>query len=217
MNHNERQDGAQDGEKLCRRCGEVKPLGEFYNHRYTGDQKQTYCKPCMKTYNEAYAKTDKGKEAIRAAVARWRTKKYAPRFSKNEKPITLEAIWERQKGVCAYCLEPLDQPNMELDHVIPVAMNGPETMANLVLSCRPCNRAKGTNVWVPKTGMPTSGATPESTPPPAPKTCAQRTRMLFQCPKCGEMKPKKDYYPDTTETRCRDCVWMATHGILPPR
>lgn len=34
---------------------------------------------------------------------------------------------------------------MEIDHVVPVCRGGRNTAANLVLSCRRCNRSKGAN------------------------------------------------------------------------
>lgn len=32
---------------------------------------------------------------------------------------------------------------LELDHVIPIHLGGPNTAENLTLACRPCNRRKG--------------------------------------------------------------------------
>ena len=41
---------AMDGMKLCRRCGEVKPLDEFHNKWSSKDGKSTYCKACANGY-----------------------------------------------------------------------------------------------------------------------------------------------------------------------
>ena len=33
--------------KLCRRCGQTKPLGEYHRNRNTRDGRQSQCKTCM--------------------------------------------------------------------------------------------------------------------------------------------------------------------------
>lgn len=44
---------------------------------------------------------------------------------------------------CAYCYKPLSAASATLDHLTPISRNGDNTLANLVLCCRPCNEAKG--------------------------------------------------------------------------
>ncbi len=45
----------------------------------------------------------------------------------------------RDGGICVYCQ---DEVGCEIEHVIPLAQNGPTIKGNLVLSCRRCNRLK---------------------------------------------------------------------------
>jgi 5-methylcytosine-specific restriction endonuclease McrA len=52
---------------------------------------------------------------------------------------------------CAYCSCQLSREKglgirFEIDHVIPLAKQGPNTVDNLVLCCRPCNIAKGNKI-----------------------------------------------------------------------
>lgn len=37
--------------KVCRKCGEEKPLSDFYEAKATGDGKQAYCKRCHSEVN----------------------------------------------------------------------------------------------------------------------------------------------------------------------
>lgn len=40
--------------KLCKKCGQTKPLTDFHSNKSKPDRRQIYCKPCMcamvKTY-----------------------------------------------------------------------------------------------------------------------------------------------------------------------
>lgn len=50
------------------------------------------------------------------------------------------AVWERDGGRCVECGTDFD---LQYDHVIPIALGGASTAANLQLLCGPCNRTKG--------------------------------------------------------------------------
>jgi hypothetical protein len=50
------------------------------------------------------------------------------------------AVWQRDGARCVECG---GAELLEYDHVIPVALGGATTLANLQLLCGPCNRAKG--------------------------------------------------------------------------
>jgi 5-methylcytosine-specific restriction endonuclease McrA len=46
----------------------------------------------------------------------------------------------RQRGLCAYCGDLMDAP--EIEHVLPIVRGGQHSIGNIVLACRPCNRGK---------------------------------------------------------------------------
>lgn len=50
---------------------------------------------------------------------------------------------KRDGGKCHYCEKHLPLDRLTLDHVVPVSQGGVNKVCNLVLSCRPCNKAKG--------------------------------------------------------------------------
>ena len=52
-----------------------------------------------------------------------------------------EYLLEKWNRTCAYC--GAQNVPLEIDHVIPKSIGGSDRVSNLVLSCRPCNQAKG--------------------------------------------------------------------------
>lgn len=62
---------------------------------------------------------------------------------------TVERLANRDGWECAYCATPLGWGNPlvtvpQVEHALPRSRGGSNRLANLVLSCRPCNDAKGT-------------------------------------------------------------------------
>lgn len=54
----------------------------------------------------------------------------------------LKKQYQRQKGKCFYCNDPLNHVYHE-DHVVPLTRGGSNDMANIVLACPGCNQSKG--------------------------------------------------------------------------
>jgi len=54
-----------------------------------------------------------------------------------------ELLYLRQKGKCMYCGKKMDIRYFHIDHKIPVARDGANTVANQQLLCAPCNNRKG--------------------------------------------------------------------------
>ncbi len=52
-------------------------------------------------------------------------------------------LLEKQKGLCVYCRLPLAGSKAHLDHVVPLALGGPNVDSNMQLLCPPCNQRKG--------------------------------------------------------------------------
>lgn len=91
---------------------------------------------------EAYARykaTPKGKAASIRSVHRRKARKLGNGFDYH----TREQVWERDGGTCQMCGVDLDPANWHEDHIIPLAMGGPDTLANVQASCPPCNLRKG--------------------------------------------------------------------------
>ncbi len=54
-------------------------------------------------------------------------------------------IWRRDGFCCTYCGASAltDDIVLEVDHIVPVAEGGTDTLENLTTACRPCNWSKG--------------------------------------------------------------------------
>jgi 5-methylcytosine-specific restriction endonuclease McrA len=72
----------------------------------------------------------------RQKYARWR-KSLAAQDS-------LAMLHRKQLGLCYHCRQPTSIGQVEIDHLLPLSMEGdPIHPENLVVSCLPCNRKKG--------------------------------------------------------------------------
>lgn len=90
--------------KLCRICGETKPLDQFHNDKSKKDGKKTLCKPCNIMKSKSFQKTDSGR--AHRSIA---NKKYS---SGNRKKRNAHKLVERaiaagklQRGPCEVCGE----------------------------------------------------------------------------------------------------------------
>jgi 5-methylcytosine-specific restriction endonuclease McrA len=65
-------------------------------------------------------------------------------MKKDRIPLNLRRrVIERDGYYCVYCDEDLHDNEIHLDHVIPESQGGETTYANLQVTCRKCNLAKG--------------------------------------------------------------------------
>ncbi len=100
--------------RLCVKCGETKPIEEFYDSGKGG--KASKCKPCKVEYNrERLARNPEQFRAIANAHRRaWRKRnpgsspadrrKHLARYGLTEESYL--ALWNAQGGVCAICFKP---------------------------------------------------------------------------------------------------------------
>ena len=57
--------------------------------------------------------------------------------------ITKHKLFKRDRGLCAYCGDTIQESCAEAEHIIPNSRGGKYSWMNLVISCRPCNQRKG--------------------------------------------------------------------------
>jgi 5-methylcytosine-specific restriction endonuclease McrA len=55
-------------------------------------------------------------------------------------------LYERDNGTCYSCGDSVSADAFELDHLIPVIDGGSSDESNLAVSCRWCNRSRGTKI-----------------------------------------------------------------------
>jgi 5-methylcytosine-specific restriction endonuclease McrA len=54
----------------------------------------------------------------------------------------LQMAFDLHGGACFYCGHSLTQEDLTIDHAEPVSRGGNDHLQNLLLSCKPCNKAK---------------------------------------------------------------------------
>lgn len=64
-------------------------------------------------------------------------------------------VWVRDRGVCQYgihlnCPGYVEPYEFELDHIWPVSKGGDNSLANLAVACRECNRKKSNKIIFPR-------------------------------------------------------------------
>lgn len=114
--------------KLCRDCGETKPLDEF--HKGTGSgRRQNRCKPCA--VRRAYQWGRDNNDKFRRNQLRYALKK-----KYGLTPERVDALMDAQQGRCAICRDELLSSNTAIDHC---HVNG--NVRGLL--CRQCNTGLG--------------------------------------------------------------------------
>jgi 5-methylcytosine-specific restriction endonuclease McrA len=96
------------------------------------EKMNAYAKQCRERNLEEYRKRQRDRETIRRKTVGGRHG-----FSRTD----LDAMRAAQKNKCWYCSDILK--NFHIEHRIPVSRGGPHELANIVLSCAPCNLRKG--------------------------------------------------------------------------
>lgn len=56
---------------------------------------------------------------------------------------TIRALLEQQERACLYCYTPFKTDEYHIDHFVPLALGGTNSITNLCLACSKCNRRKG--------------------------------------------------------------------------
>lgn len=139
----------------------------LHGHDGTRYKSNKHCVECSKSYKEYFAAwKKKNKQRLQASSKKWyeenKVRKRAVQKIWNEnnvaarqvhsqnrtsrtrgKRITkqeIDGLFALQRGHCAICKCKLDC--YEIDHVVPVALNGEHHISNIQLLCRHCNRTK---------------------------------------------------------------------------
>lgn len=60
--------------------------------------------------------------------------------------LWLKKQWKLQDGKCFYCKVSLREKIHNVEHIIPQSWWGETNAKNIVLSCQPCNKQKGSNL-----------------------------------------------------------------------
>lgn len=69
------------------------------------------------------------------------------RLKKNHvERVERQVLYERDKGICQLCFEPVLYSEFHIDHIWPVARGGKHSYANTQVTHAECNRRKGSKL-----------------------------------------------------------------------
>jgi 5-methylcytosine-specific restriction endonuclease McrA len=103
------------GEKRCGACGETKALADFHRRSASKDGRAATCISCAAAYGKTYRESN----AEQLAVSK---KDWA---HDNGRKVRVSRTGDRH-----------------LDHIIPLAKGGSDTVGNLCVACPRCNQTK---------------------------------------------------------------------------
>ena|SRR3990167_6327121 len=120
----------------------------------TLEEKRKYRREYMREYN----KTSHGKLYNQTHSRKWRIKNKKPR-NKNRgqrtteyRAILVDFLLKRDGMNCGFCKEPLAGLQVHIDHTIPLALGGSNTMENIRLAHAKCNYSSGVRIRRQKQG-----------------------------------------------------------------
>lgn len=121
--------------KICRDCGKEKPVKQFVTNKAFKDKRDTLCLECN-----------------RKRVKEWRKKNPTVPHGKRKsmsaeyREIIITALTERDGFSCGMCGDTLEGTSIHIDHIIPVALGGANTLTNVRLTHSKCNIASSLEI-----------------------------------------------------------------------
>ena len=158
--------------KRCTRCRELKSLDQFSKHYYCKqcmheyyiERKARLGRQFLDSNKESVARWAEGNreqylETCKRASKKWKEnntdhnaalKLYYNQIRRArlaqvqvDTSITIEALFNRDEGVCQICLEACLRQEASIDHVIPLRVGGDHVWENVQLAHLICNFKKG--------------------------------------------------------------------------
>lgn len=80
-----------------------------------------------------------------AAGRSWRNRRYRIRTARAGR-VDFQAIYERDKGICQLCYQPVSPEELSFDHTIPISKGGAHSMDNITVAHLRCNWRKGSKI-----------------------------------------------------------------------
>lgn len=123
--------------KQCKDCKrELPATKDYFGHTPNGNLRNQ-CRDCKKLYEKKYGKAHKDEQANRGEIRSERG---------GHLQLTQQEKWTlftKQKGLCLCCGEKINKTDeTEVDHLIPIAQGGANSIANLNLAHKQCNKEK---------------------------------------------------------------------------
>ena len=136
-----------EAERVCAKCGQRKPLEVFVRDRRKRGGYGHTCKQCERLRHKQYNKQNKKKrqdwhqanpQRTLALSRAWRAQQLGSEgFISSEE---WNNLLEKYGHHCLSC----DDPDVTMDHIIPLQLGGRHHIQNIQPLCRSCNTSKGT-------------------------------------------------------------------------
>lgn len=134
-------DCIEAGVKWCNCCEQVKPVSEFTKW---GMSYGPVCKQCKSERDKKYQKQRYTTDTVYRERIINKTRQSQDKRRRNAIGTYTYDEWQSVldefNHTCAYCGA---TGNLTVDHVIPLASGGLNTISNLVPACERCNKSKG--------------------------------------------------------------------------
>ena len=122
----------------CPNCGEFKPSN------------YPLCRRCNEGNAAAPASRTKGARVYRPAGAGGTTntrRPYDQHDGEDDQKAKDKRYWfnHQDNGVCNYCGRRCPYDKLEMEHMVPKELGGPDHRRNMQLACQTCNQKKGTS------------------------------------------------------------------------
>lgn len=151
--------------KVCSRCGEGKPLGEFSHSLKSKDGYNGWCRVCFIQYKrEYYVKnaekmrshsrnwSHQHRDVCRSNLREWRQKNPAKHCTtEHQRRARIHGgggsyTTQEWDDLCAQydyrCVRCRQQKPLTADHIVPVSKGGSSDIANIQPLCASCNSSK---------------------------------------------------------------------------
>lgn len=154
--HREQKAFRAEGKQRCITCRRVKPLEDFYRNKAQPTGWSQRCKQCDVAVTIARQRADPRTYAARLDAWRERNPERAAANSRKGtsarrarireafvEQIDSFVVYDRDEGICGICQESVPRDHFDVDHVVPLALGGEHSYANVRLTHVSCNRSRG--------------------------------------------------------------------------
>ena len=131
---------------LCRDRSELRLAADYaaIQYAFSPDKRAAYLSAWGSAYPEKFAKYSENKEKVAAHNRNRRAREFSAEGKHTAADI--QAIFEKQQGLCASCQAKLFKSGANkyhVDHIMPLALGGSNWPDNLQCLCPSCNISKG--------------------------------------------------------------------------
>jgi len=149
--------------KFCTKCGETKPIDQFYNNCTQEDGLQSQCKKCTAANNIKWQRANLAKAVGYSAKWAAKNREHVNAYTRTqyllnpemfrtnrqrrikhgvENEVFIVTAKEKKAMKDKLCYLCGITPSKHIDHIIPISKGGRWSVGNLAGACKSCNSSK---------------------------------------------------------------------------